>query len=524
MAEHEELSEQRLHALSRYIRALELGDVAALAALLNQASRDPVLSALLAEVDAVYQEHDGTTVSKREAWQAFHSVLSPARNGHLARMQRNGLLQQITLSERAKRRKSYVEEQGGQLLTCSEDQRRPPERPRSRGSRLQLLIAVLIVSMLVGSMTFVLYRLSPERKAGMGSAVPTSTTSPVSSGWGKTLYQEAQRVSFLGVAWSPDSQRVAVLTNSNVQVMDATTGAHPLTIRVSFEQFGYLNNMAWSPNGRWLALAADNAIVIVDAQTGALLHYYSLAALAFRQPMTRSPLLAALMPASGGMPSMRGVAWSPDSNLLAVTGGPYTLGGIFVILKVQTGQIVHRFSEAEQAMIDVASWSPDGKYLATRAQTTGSSDVQIWDTSTYQMIFRINKQDSGGWPVDSSQLVWQPGSDNLVFSVGNISSLRHGLEAPSLVVWDVPHNRLLKHYDIVNTGSFAWSPDGIYLATGSYKGKTDGDQVAVINMQNGQQIYAYQQHDYQITFQAWSPDGRYIASTGSSTLKIWSAP
>jgi WD40 repeat protein len=149
--------------------------------------------------------------------------------------------------------------------------------------------------------------------------------------------------------------------------------------------------------------------------------------------------------------------------------------------------------------------------------------VWVWNISTYQTVLKLNRGANGGIPVQGNQFAWQPQSDNLVFSEGNISHLRYSLQAPMMVFWDVAHNRLLKQYSIVNTGSFAWSPDGKYLATGSYANHPAGDQVAVIDIQSGHQIY-YEKHKYQVLSIAWSPDGKYLASSDVATVNVWVAP
>lgn len=100
--------------------------------------------------------------------------------------------------------------------------------------------------------------------------------------------------------------------------------------------------------------------------------------------------------------------------------------------------------------------------------------------------------------------------------------------APTIVLWNVAQNRLLKQYDFENTGIFAWSPDGRYFATGSYANQPATDQstanqVAIIDAQTGQQVYAYEQNDSPVLDVVWSPNGKYIASCGPSFVKTWTA-
>jgi WD40 repeat protein len=409
-------------------------------------------------------------------------------------------------------------------------------------------VAILIACILIGSVVVVL------RKSPQHDDPATPRVTPTSQAWDKMIYRRSQNSMFSNasyIAWSPDNKRVASLVFTGVQIWDATTGAHPVTFKLPVDQFGYGHTLAWSPNGKWIAIGADMGVAIFNAQTGVIVYHYT-ASLADSSPVhspTFSMLppagssgptlhnssLSTFLPASGGSsPWISGVAWSPDSLFLAITKeSPAASQRNFSIINAQTGALVHRFSETENYGIDVASWSSDGKYLAASVTSndaptqadgvpTQKTMVWVWNTSNYQVVFKQDRDESSGDPIQN-QLAWQPQSDHLVFSKGNISPLRYGLKAPEIELWDVTQNKLLKRYNITNTGSFAWSPDGKYLATGSYANHPNADQIAVINIQSGHQIY-YQTHEDQILSLAWSPDNKYIVSSGLSTMEVWTAP
>ena len=412
-----------------------------------------------------------------------------------------------------------MEEQPTQPFPPRKNQRQASARPRQHRRVLQLLVAFLVVCALIGSMALVLHELQP--------------TSLV---WGKTLYTKplgSVFSNFSCIAWSPNSKRVASLTFNGVQIWDATTGAHLITFTLPGE-FGGPQNMAWSPNGKWIAVAAEAGIAIVDAQTGVLAYSDPITSLAATLSVPHGSPLDALLPTSGGGLFVSGLAWSPDSRQLAVTDYSANTGqNNFSIMNAQTGALVHRFSRLTGYILTVASWSPDGKYLAASVRSTNLNDstetmVWVWDMSTYQTVVEQSTDGGGGSPMPAGEFAWQPKSDNLLFAEGNISTVRDGWEAPTIMLWNVARNKLLKQYTLDNNGIFAWSPDGHYLATGSY---ANANQIAIIDVQSGQQIYAYDQNDYQATqndYQvlsvAWSPNGKYLASSDASDVKVWTAP
>ncbi len=70
--------------------------------------------------------------------------------------------------------------------------------------------------------------------------------------------------------------------------------------------------------------------------------------------------------------------------------------------------------------------------------------------------------------------------------------------------------------------TLAWSPDGRYLASGS-----DAKTVQVWQLEDADQhnhINAYYGHSRWVNTLAWSPDGKYIASAGyDTTVQVWDA-
>src|SRR5947209_609944 len=93
-----------------------------------------------------------------------------------------------------------------------------------------------------------------------------------------------------GIAWSPDSQRIASASNDQtIHVWDVVTGDHLFTYTGHTDA---VRAVAWSPNGKHIASASDDHTVQVwDASTGNSLFTYT-----------------------GHAKRVNAVAWSPDSQ------------------------------------------------------------------------------------------------------------------------------------------------------------------------------------------------------------------
>lgn len=469
-----------------------------------------------------------------------------------------------------------MEEQPTQPFPASKNQRLASARPRQQRRVLQLLVAFLVVCALievVDSMALVLHELQPTSLV-WGK---TLYTKPLGS-----LFSNAA-----SLAWSPDSKRVASLTGDGVQIWDATTGAHWMISKVPdkfgiLQMIAWSPNGEWiavaAETGIAIVNAHSGALVHGYSISSLATSASQSLALPHGSPLDR------LLPTSGGGSFVSSLAWSPDSRQLAVTDSVSTTGqDHFLIMNAQTGSLVHSFAVPAGESVTRASWSPDGNYLATSVTSayptpSDETSVWVWDRSTYQpvmqrstngggetnlattlvssvcrnvctkisfapVLFRPEKphssfrypafvatkaarrgnqgrgEVSGGNPMAAGEFAWQPKSDNLLFAEGNSSPLRGGWEAPVIDLWNVTQNKLLKQYSFENAGIFAWSPNGHYFATG----QSAADQVAIIDAQSGQQIYAYDQNDYRVLDVVWSPNGKYIASCGPSSVKVWTA-
>lgn len=78
---------------------------------------------------------------------------------------------------------------------------------------------------------------------------------------------------YKGVAWSPDSRRLAVRLYNKLIIFDAQTSS-PLH-ETEMEEAGAWDGLAWSPDGQWLAYGDRGVIRLISPETGERRRLYS---------------------------------------------------------------------------------------------------------------------------------------------------------------------------------------------------------------------------------------------------------
>jgi TolB protein len=201
--------------------------------------------------------------------------------------------------------------------------------------------------------------------------------------------------------------------------------------------------------------------------------------------------------------------WSPDGNKIA-----YVRNTNIYSIEIDTRQVIQLTDWGECFF---PSWSPDGKKIAfdtNHNDPRGSNAIWIMDADGSNKT-DISVHGTGEWREPAWSL------DTL-----NILHLRYisydNSPAPELFIMDTTgENPVRVTYNYFNDRDADWSPDGKYIAWGSYgSGKNPKSGIWTMNADGSD--------PHQITswggYPSWSPDGSHIVyyqNYDDSTGTLW---
>jgi RNA polymerase sigma factor (sigma-70 family) len=273
------------------------------------------------------------------------------------------------------------------------------------------------------------------------------------------------------LAVSPDGNTIAAASFSNCRVWDVATGR----TRLAWDQ--KCSALAFSPDGKLFAVLDDKSINLWKVNQG------------------HDALAAQGSIETGGRENGTAIAFSPDSQTLAVIGGNVGIELWDVTTNRRKGTM-----GGGEAILPPLVFFPDGKTLASG----GGGSVKLWDLASLQE--RIAIQTSR--PVCA--IAVNPDGQTLATWTGS-----------NLSLWDPATGRLLTTHNARGYGVreiMAFSPDGKRLAWGL---KSAPDSVILWNIAAEREQSVAPGHTGIVNCVAFLTDGKTLASGAwDGTVKL----
>ena len=382
----------------------------------------------------------------------------------------------------------------------------------TRVQRFAILAAgVCLVALVVGSIAIVFFtsRQNTPGLASIGISHPTATARPTlvvyhpGKSLGNLVYSTTiSDTGVFGLAWSPDSTRLGVATES-AQSWVATTGKD--VVNYGSPRNASVLAVVWSPDGKLVAVTGVfQGVQVYNARTGVLLKTYPDSG-QVATGHSNGGYLSAQVTLSGGS-GAGATAWSPDGQLMATAFfGSY--GQSVQVWNISTGKLVQTYTgHADE--VGSLSWSPDGTSIAS----SGGGRIQVWNALTGQRIYDFEENTRCNTDVG-----WSPDGNTLAYLFCDQVRVVNPFTGQLLRTHTGPH-------DSWGLSALAWSPDGKFMASA-------GDHIEVWSVATGRTYYTFTKNASPLNSLAWSPDGKYLASANFTippftvplTIQVWSA-
>jgi WD40 repeat protein len=297
-----------------------------------------------------------------------------------------------------------------------------------------------------------------------------------------------------GIAWSPDSQCIAVGTLDGLYIHSASD----LSVIREFAMTRLVNSLSWHPDGQYLAYTATEhiqgepvvpSVYLLDVESG-----------------TETPILQDI----GYLPFT--VNWSPDGNLLALVVDET----IVLVVDPLTSEIVfeHVAVQSDGAVFPSIAWSPSSDAIAfTSYSQSEHSHIEIWELDTLTLQNTL---------LSFGDLVQWSAAENLL-----------GTNAADFELWDPNTGELAQSIEVGGYFDvFALNPSGELLGTHTSHCANERctameSQIEIRSVSSAEIMRTISgefnsQYPFRQKMQ-FSPNGEYLAyaSDGYGTIYLW---
>lgn len=447
---------QRALVISRYMQALETGDLEAVARILDEALHDEALERLVVAVNTGYDQH----------WQRLASHL----------------VEDVASAQPVKRPQSYTERRPAMQRAF-----RPAQQTGT--NRFAQIAATMFAVLLVSSLLLVLHMARSTQATQTGTASPSIHT-------GTLLCSVSYRTnSTLELAQPPlDWSARGVIATANPYLQ--TFAAQTCTSQSLIQLPKTLVRPVWSPDGKRLLLLHGDVANVVDARTGSVLVSFqgdrsaNLGSAVWASNETRIISIAVTV-LSHTTESVKVQVWDASTGAFIRTAFTFDDGvligsarlspnGTYLALQksdhriefwnIDTGKLVSTTSSSVAGSAQPIAWSPNGASLAVGIGSANwpatPAEVQVWSTASGQLIASFTDSDTFEGTIGG--LAWSPNGKYLAESSAQIH------------IWDVAARQLVATFGKVATkttssngkatvfsqiASVAWAPDSSKLAS-----------------------------------------------------------
>ncbi|GAB1469385.1 hypothetical protein MASR2M66_02610 [Chloroflexota bacterium] len=346
----------------------------------------------------------------------------------------------------------------------------------------------------------------------------------------KLLEGNRQDIPLGEIIWSPDGKQLAAGNNDEVVVWDVNTGRQIHNIA------GYqpLPGLSWMPDGETLvgllspdgslnAVNLDGKIVFSLYGFGMVNGYSSTFFWEGNQLLTYEGTQVIYWDALSGrilkqQPTTTQPAWALADGYALSPDGTRTASPDAVMDSTNFKEIARLIDNPEHGR-DKVVWSPDGKTLAS-GDSLNISPIILWDSQTGKQILTLP---TGDIPLYLGGLTFSP-DGSLLMAGGSLMNPTNGLDNGVLILWNVNTG---ERVHVLTAGmssqrimSIAWSPDGHWLAAGTYSGR-----IVLWDMLAFQPVASLDGHTDQVLGLGWSDDSTLLASNSmDGTVLIWKLP